>query len=247
MDGPNSAPVLDITDGRGNLLPDAIFRVLATMFHPQDPEERSRCIETLAIRARFEAGGSLSPNPSAVSDAIGEQAERAMQRLAEGAYGASVAGDLLLLILNAAAHSPKDASLARAMRVWCQDQARGRTHRGAAVAASERSLRVAWIRHKPVAHFCAAWQLHRDFGEDSKIDPLRNLPNFLAVAEALRIQGELHHPPTGRTGSKAGKFTTLDPRQTWHLPSDLKLPDIYLKIPPLTEFVVKVFREYRAD
>jgi hypothetical protein len=239
-------PILELTDGRGALLWHAQFRVLSTMFHPDDGERRERLFQAMVLAAIADTGGRIPPElvPFFKSP---EETEWLMNSASESGYGVAVAGDLLLGIINALFQSPKDASLARAIRAWCEDQVRGKTSDGNPVPASERSLRSAWKRFKPVAHMCAAWQLHQDLGVASKIAPSADLLNFLAAAEALRIQGEMHHPPAGRTGGKPAKFTTLDPQQTWHLPSDLKLPTIYLRVPPLTPFVSKVFREYRAD
>jgi hypothetical protein len=216
------------------------------MFHPDDEERRERLFQATTMAAITNAGERIPPKlvPFFKSP---EETEWLMNTASESGYGVAVAGDLLLGIINALFRSPKDASLARAIRAWSEDQARGKTSDGRPVPASERSLHAAWKLFKPVAHLCAAWQLHQDLGAASKIDPSADLLNFLAAAEALRIQGEMHHPPAGRTGSKPAKFTTLDPQQTWHLPPDLKLPTIYLRVPPLTPFVSKVFSEYRAD
>jgi hypothetical protein len=239
-------PILDITDGRGELLWHAQFRVLSTMFHPDDEEQRERLFQAMVMAAIANAGERI-PRELVSFFKSPEETEWLMNSASESGYGVAVTGDLLLGIINARFQSPKDASLARAIRTWCEDQARGKTSDGRSVPASERSLRDAWKRFKPVAHLCAAWQLHQDLGAASKIDPSADLLNFLAAAEALRTQGEMHHPPAGRTGSKPAKFSTLDPQQTWHLPSDLKLPTIYLRVPPSTPFVSRVFREYRAD
>jgi hypothetical protein len=238
--------ILEISDGRGALLWHARFRVLSTMFHPDDEERRERLFQAMVMEAIAHAGERI-PLGLVPFFKSHEETVSLMKTASKSGYSVAVAGDLLLGIINALIQSPKDASLARAIRAWCEDQARGKTRDGHSVPASERSLRAAWKRFKPVAHLCAAWQLHQDLGAASKIDPSADLLNFLAAAEALRIQGEMHHPPAGRTGSKPAKFTTLDPQQTWHLPSDLKIPTIYLRVPPLTPFVSKVFREYRAD
>jgi hypothetical protein len=216
------------------------------MFHPDDEGERDRFFQAMVMADIASEGEPIPPDLVPFSKSP-EETESLTDSAAKSGYGVAVTGDLLLGIIDAQFQSPKDASLARAIRAWCRAQARNKTYEDRAVPASERSVRAAWARFKPVAHLCAAWQLHRDFGAASKIDPVTDLPNFLAAAEALRIQGERHHPPAGRTGSKPSKFTTLDPQHTWRLPPDLKLSTIYLRVPPLTPFVLKVFGEYRAD
>jgi hypothetical protein len=168
---------------------------------------------------------------------------------ARGAYGMVVAGDLLMMIASAAEYCPEHASLARAVRVLCEDQAKGRTHEGRKVPASPRAVIAAWVRFKPVAHFCAALGLHTDLGEQSGIDPSDplKLPNFLAVADAFRMFGEQHHPPAGRFMSRPSESTTLDPETTWRLPSELRLPAIVLRVPRPTAFAESIYKEYRAD
>ena len=41
MPEPGLSPILEITDGLGNLVPEAPFRILATMFHPDNDEARA--------------------------------------------------------------------------------------------------------------------------------------------------------------------------------------------------------------
>jgi hypothetical protein len=130
---------------------------------------------------------------------------RSRDKASNCAYGWAVAGDLLLLVLNAAVLAPEHATLARAVRVWTEDQAKGRTLEGRKVAASPRSVREAWSRFKPVAHLCAAWRIYNDGAPSAEqLDPTseRTLPNFLAAAEIFRSWGEAHHAPSGRKGTK---------------------------------------------
>jgi hypothetical protein len=52
------APVLEITDGHGKLLPFAFFTVFATMLHPGDPDAGERLTESQLARAMIETGVS---------------------------------------------------------------------------------------------------------------------------------------------------------------------------------------------
>jgi hypothetical protein len=244
----DSYPVLEITDGNGNLLPDATNRVLATMFHPADARQREHTIETFNLREDLCAIDSLPEEPVQLSEKSAIVTGSAIGELASETYGVHVAGDLLLLILSAAIQSPKDASLARAVRVWGTDQARGRTIDGKAVAASERSILAAWSRFKPVAHLCAAFILDFDPQAVERTTLLQDLPRFLAIAESYRSLGEKHHPPAGRKGSKPlTRATTLDPLKSWRVPADLKLLEVQAPIPPLTDFTFRILSDYRAD
>jgi len=247
---PSRPPVLEITDGNGQLLWDAPFRLLATMLHPEDPEKRRQYFEVLLASAVLEARSEDVPRELIVQASNRMRlADAILKRAHASAYGAAVTGDLLLTVITAALYSPRDASLERAIRAWGEDQVRGKTGTGGRVAASPSAIKAAWSRFKSVAHLCAAFRLSTDLGEASPIVPVDKdrLPNFLATSEALRILGEEHHPPSGRTGSKPAYDSTLDPQLTWQVPSDLVLPTITLSIPPPTEFVRRVFKEYRAD
>jgi hypothetical protein len=162
------APVLEITDGHGKLLPFANCQVLATMLHPDDPKARERLVRSVVARGAIEIGVSLPRKLWRLATERSVQTDSLMDvAAAGGAYGMAVAGDLLMMIFSAALYCPENASLARAVRVWCEDKANGRTHGGGRVAASPRAVVAAWARFKPVAHLCAARMLHQDCGEQS--------------------------------------------------------------------------------
>jgi hypothetical protein len=247
MEGLKSPPILEISDGQGNLVPDAIFRVIATMCYHDDPGQRQRTFETLDLKARYDGAGPVSEDLLSLVQDLAVEAESTISGLAGSGHGIWVAGDLLLLILSAATYSPRDASLARAIRVWCRDHALRRTVGGYYIPASERDVRAAWKRFKPVAHLCAALHVNFDPLEVEKSTLLTDLPSFLAIAEKYRVFGENHHPPGGRTGSKPLARTTLDSLETWHLPPDLKLPTVETPIPTLTPFTLQILREYKVD
>jgi hypothetical protein len=79
-----SAPVLDISDGHGELLPDAIFRVLATLFHPDSPEERQHAVEALDRKAQFDALDAVPKDLATLSQEVDAQSEDTMMHLADG-------------------------------------------------------------------------------------------------------------------------------------------------------------------
>ncbi|MGD0074356.1 MAG: hypothetical protein ABSD31_08415 [Candidatus Binataceae bacterium] len=255
MSNLSPALILDITDGKGNLVWDSPFRVLATMCHPDDSGERLRCLETLEALTLIEVSQTeVSQDvPRALLAQAADYARNAkaqIEKATDSAYGLTIAGDLLLLVVTAALRAPEHASLARAIRVLTEDQARGRTHGGRKVAASPRSVRDAWSRFKSVAHLCAAWRLYGDGGPGlEQLAPISNdtLPNFLAAAEIFRSLGEAHHAPSGCKGTKFYRESLLSPAETWKVPPDLILPELSLGVPPLTDFVQQSFRNYRAD
>ena len=244
-------PILEITDRHGKLLLDAPFRVLAVMFHPDDQEARDKLVEFLSSKVVLEAARCSRVSRKmilAASERISWE-PAAFERLDASAYGLGVTGELLLMIISAAIYSPRNASVKRAIRVWSEDQAQGKTGEGRKVAASPRSINAAWSRFKPVAHLCAAFQLLGNIDEDSPFLPIdsKQLLQFLAISEALRHFAEQHHPPSGRAGTQPAQVTTLDPRSTWRPPSDLVLPHVSLRVPPPTDFAMKIYSEYRTD
>jgi hypothetical protein len=244
----STPPILEITDGKGKLLPSAPFIVLATMFHADNPQQRRQFLETLSAKVLIEIGAPIPQEQANQAAATAAEIDSVIDRASYAGYGMAVSGDLLLFIINAALYSPNDASLARTIRVWCEDHALGRTHEGRAVAASPRSVKAAWSRFKPVAHLCGAWRLSQidRILEWNPTDP-EKLLNFLAIAEGLREFGEAHHPPSGRTGSQPSRTSTLDPETTWKVPPDLALPSRVFFVPPLTEYAQGVLRNYRAE
>jgi hypothetical protein len=246
----SSGLILDITDGNGNLVWDASFRVLATMFHSDDSEARRRYLQTMSALTLLEIPDNVPKSLLVRAARYARDAEAQIDKASNCAYGWTVAGDLLLLVLNAAVLAPEHATLARAIRVWTEDQANGRTPEGRKVAASPRSVKEAWSRFKPIAHLCAAWRIYNDGAQSSEqLDPTseRTLPNFLAAAEIFRSWGEAHHAPSGRKGTKFYRESLLSPAETWKVPPDLVLPKLWLRVPPLTDFAQQSFRNYRAD
>ena len=240
-------PILEIADGRGRLVATAPLTVLATMCHPENPEARARFTESTVAKALLESGARLSRTFANLAAQRAAEFKSIADNGVDSGYGIAVAGDLLLLIVSASLHSPKDASLERAVRVWAADQARGKTFSGRRVAASRRSILAAWTRFKPVAHLCAALRLSEHGLPGCNPAILAELPVFLAIAEILRHLGERHHPPAGRTGTKPAIDSTLDPETTWRTPLDLVLPGVTLGIPPLTEYVTEILKGYTAD
>ena len=220
------------------------------MCHFDDSEAWRRYLQTLSALALLEIPDNVTKSQLVRAAHYARDAEAQIDKASNCAYGWAVAGDLLLLVLNAAILAPEHATLARAIRVWTEDQANGRTPEGRKVAASPRSVKEAWSRFKPVAHLCAAWRIYNDGAPSAeRLDPTskHTLPNFLAAAEIFRSRGEAHHAPSGRKGTKLYRESLLSPAETWKVPPDLVLPKLWLRVPPLTDFAQQSFRNYRTD
>lgn len=215
-----TVPMLEITDGRGNLLPNAGKLVLATMFFPHDAKARGVYAEALVAGTATHIG---LRNPK---------------------FGMAVAGDLLMILWELK-HMEKPDSLRKAVEVW-SGRRRGDLKdggRGGPIPVSRSVILQAWSRYKGVSPLCAAGHLHV---HAAKLDPAdyqrqwgafldafansANLLSTLAVAEAFRDFGEEHFPPWGRSRTGLALKPTLDPATTWRTPPDLKLPEMVLEL-----------------
>lgn len=240
----SSGMILPISDGKGSLLRDASFQVLATIWYPNDAVARRSFLESFTVESAariMRLGQSFEGElDTRMTARLMTAVDRIMAAAARDGQGSEIAGELLLIVLNLAAYAPHQASLRRARDLFSREQTE--------IAASERPLKQAWSRFKSVAHLAGALRLHHDALRrgDEQLEPMNpaTLPNFLAVAEALRIAGTRHRPPIGRTGSRLSPRTTLDPAATWRTPSDLTLPTALVGIPSLTDYVTSRLRHY---
>ncbi len=148
----SSDRVLEISDGKGKLRLTAPFIVFATMSYPDAPDRRLKFVETLSAKALIELKVPMPRKRAIQAAAVAAETEGVLDQAGKGGYGVAVAGDILLSITNLVAHSPEHASAARAIAIWCEDQALGKTHEAGYVAASPRAVKAAWSRFKPVAH-----------------------------------------------------------------------------------------------
>jgi hypothetical protein len=241
--------ILQISDGHGGLLWYAPFRVLALLLHPDDECAMEKLFEAMAALAMIELGDGRRETAEHAARATFE-----MDRARDSGYGITVAGDLLLLVLNLVFVSPREASIARAVSIWSAAHARAKNYQGNIVAASRAAIMAAWSRFKPIAHLCAAFQIAKDQAESPPDDipvptfcnTTEELLQFLGVAEALRYEGERHSPLIGRGNAKGSSVPTLDPASSWRTPPDLVLPNISLGVPPLTDWTKKALAEYRV-
>lgn len=110
--------------------------------------------------------------------------------------------------------------------------------------ANRRDLQKIWLRFKPVAHLWSALKLlEKEFSDlDQAAEMLKDetgLQCFLAIAESMRFFGEGYSLPRG-----GGLL--LDPEITFRVPPDFPLPDIELKLPPLSEQGLSSLQSYQS-
>ena len=237
-------PVLDITDGNGTLLPDAAARTLFAMTYPDNPIEREEHLTAIADASLSGATKGLD-----VEEVLQKRPflQTLADRAAKSGLGGSVAGDMLLFLLNAAERDPKNASVLKALHIIKADYKDGHDHAGQPLPSGRSTLMEAWSKFKPVAHLWAAFRLWQgDLKQDPSFalllenaDNGENFLNFLSVAEALREKAE-------RFVAQGQKGPILSPDETWRAPSDLTLKPVQLGIPDLTDWAKERLSEYRA-
>jgi hypothetical protein len=223
--------ILPITDGPGGLLADARLRILSVMLYPEDEQACCDLHASIVSRALVE-DGCQDEQVNRHARLYGERWKSALPRYAQ----AWAAGELLLLVLNVAVFSPRDATLHRAIHLHRRDRGGGHTYEGRLIPVSQRSLRGAWNEFKSVAHLAAAHTLLQPRNEFGMAAGLRvelpEIPRLLAVGELLRIMGER---------------TLLDGDRVWRPPVDLVLPKVKIQIPPLTDFAQEELKNYQKS
>jgi len=213
--------ILPITDGRGRLLPQASYIVMATMVFPQESEIREQTVNKLIASHFF----FFDPTESM----FGPSSDRARQ--------GEAAGNILLWLLSAPAES---ASVKKAV------YGLERGYKKAGIKPhNEKWLRQAWSDFKSVCHLWAARDMWLNDFRRSKMcapDTREGLPFFLALAETLRAQGESRHI----VKEYHGKIPSLSPDDTWQSPADLKLPPCNINLPGLTPWAKKELSSYKS-
>jgi len=251
-DGPIGPPILNISDGRGNLLPDAPERLSALLRFPNDETKQKQSLADIhegavALFEKHIESGHARALEEAIASArqirTGIRLQRSRIYASSSEYRIGIVASLLILALNS---PPKrKLGLQGARRLLAQINARVKDRDGHRIAGDEKYMKAAWRVGQCVAHLCAAlalWQAWRerpeyrlfellDQGASTSpsraiFDPgsLETLPNFLAAADALRLAGEAHLPGTGRGGVAPGRLPFLDASKTFRPPADLILP-----------------------
>lgn len=200
-------PILPITDGRGHLLPDAFFRLLAVMRFP----ERDAA-EVAPLLTAAEAAKRLPPDAPVLTLAGTLKSLQSKTDL-ETPAGALIALAILSINLHCAEHHPELIGYRRAGSILRR--------------ASASTIKRAWWKFAPVSPLWVA------YGFPRPRDPWQEwVRHHVAYSEAIRLRAEVIYPH-GQQTSKAGK-PLLDPEATWKAPPDLGLPEVEATFPPLS-------------
>jgi hypothetical protein len=233
-------PVLPIEDAPSDTYMAAVVYAFAT--YPKNEAKRDEVIATFfagvltrrpEYRPLLEDFNAKNPWFFPAVHRAGTP-EKVMKATAEEHVSGWTCGDLLLLMLSAAAHHPElDATTTKALWVMSELYRGAKSRTGATVSTSRRYIWKAWGKFKTVAHFHAvrpAWMDH--FGDYEFIKP-EAIREYLAVAESIRQQ------------AVARRF--LSHEKTWRVPESLELPHITYHTAPLESETIDLFRRYRPE
>jgi hypothetical protein len=200
-----------------------LYHVEAVMLWPHDPEARARSLEVSTMRDSLDRMKGADFTMTAAE--VAEVAERVwtlptVQELQEEARGPTkhglTAGMLLRWLISA-----DQAGEAMTLEDGAQRVERAmREHR-----VGYKTVRnTAWPRYRDVAHLWAAHTSMQAQGATPFPCAMKDLPKFLAIAEAFRTEGEALRLPRSQK-------TALDPNRTWRVPGNLVLPRVTLGDP----------------
>ncbi len=236
-------PVLDLYnlyEGEG-LSRNAPICVLGRMYYPADDDQYEQFVVVTLKKAELEEE-SIDPLDPALYRALDPY--KYLHNEKRHDRGTTAAAALVIVRAIVERYSEYEPSLNKAFAVLEADlQRSGRPWDRRRPPANVRDIQKAWKAFKSVSHlWAAAWLLRQQpgiTGAEEAFSTPETLPLFLAVAEDMRQFAETFSQP------RAHK-PLLNPGDAWEVPSDLSLPAVEIKMPPLSEEALETLRCYRA-
>jgi hypothetical protein len=153
--------------------------------------------------------------------------------------GGAIAGKVLLHLLQLKLHRPEDASVGKAVFVVSRDLEDAQLGSGRAAPSHVDRVHKFWTDFRPAAHL---WAAHELLLRDAK----RTLPTETSPVDEFGTLTDdivLH----AETLLKAAHSNALDfDPNPWTLPEAYPRRGIDIAVPPITDWVINVLREYRA-
>jgi hypothetical protein len=246
-------PILDISDGKGKLIPAAALAMFGAMAHPSDEDAR----DAFMMSAFFGTGWAEMlglerlPVPAFVARTLSQAAASDVTiKKTFGSPAGSMAGLVLALALSAEKSLPGRGSARLAQFIAAKVLAKrnaepDRKRRVKAkdlkgFPASDTAIENAWREFKSAAHLWAAmndWQAS-DHGPEMSPRRPEGLLRFLARAEFYRREAEALRPHPGKPLYADGEL--------WRAPADIALPQASVEIAPLSGQMLSEAEKYEA-
>lgn len=225
-------PTLEVLDQDGRLIDPGLASatVLATMLYPSDEAGRDGFVAA-AIQTSLQSAQTRQDIPTEIAKLTYEQGggpgieQQGLKVLPQGA----IAGEVLIRVLQLAAHAPEHASIRKAQHLVERSRTTARDGRDKPMAASPTSIETAWGRFKAVAHLWAAFISM--WNDDVTLLDDKQLPELLSGARYFAVSAARHVPPG--MGNKA--HPVLDLGEIWMVPDSTDIPVVTLEPPALDE------------
>ncbi len=236
-----SGPALDIAGEDGEPAWDAVVRIRAAMYFPNDDQKR-KCYHQLvktsvSAGARSETNRVLGRNDPMPLSAEEVQAlvdapslSEIQEEIASVYEDGVIAGLVLRTILSCQKHHREYVGINNASRLISQ-----MSRKWQRPTLSESNVKDRWGRFKSVAHLWATLISFRDrLTED-------NVEEFLGVAEAFRREG------VSLFVARSHRGPVLNPGETWRVCSGSAIQVFELSPPPLPKSSLRLLEPDALD
>jgi hypothetical protein len=245
-------PVLEISDGKGQLMPVAwAWSVLtATMAYPDHEAKRDELAAVLTAEVLTKYGGAddlMRFGPLLVpilwkAPGSKEAYRLAMRRMRSARY----ASEMLTMWLQMAIHHAEcEPNLSKVMHVLLASVAREDGTSWVVSSVTKRALWESWSRFRCVAHLHFPGQMMPSAEEPAKAGQTRKEEGAVVTTEPLSTDLLLDHLAQAELLRRtAEERRMLKPAEMWRSPPDLALPSIQLAVEPLLPWQVECLESY---
>lgn len=227
--------------------------VYAAMAHPSDECYRDEFLAAMVARCLLEAADENKEDieiPASIVRILlnAPSYEDIVERATNSAKKGSIAGDILDYIAQMHFTGHKQPSVRKAVYVAEDYLSNAVNGYGEKSGSSNIFIYKCWDEYKTVAHLWAAFRVRQFASQQQKNNGFFNLEEplcgdyldkFLTVAEVFRIFGEGFAPPIVKSHE-----SLLPKDETWKVPESYSLPNVYLSIQDMPDWIVKRLKGY---